>query len=290
MSEVKQPLPIATVPKDALLNKIKRVFTSATLFLVTFFIVHITFILVTALLCKMLGYKPIPTYNGIDRLPTEYKNWSTPRVFLIFMGGMLWVFLLGVSLLRVYNKQKGKEIEKLFVLWLILNCIVYFLYLIIISPLGVDNNPSGFFRGPAVVATWLRISPIIMAFFSILAVAGCVFYGYYTGYEFLKFSYSNRLIQKSSGKNHITMQYFISPVILGSIPIMAFANRITILAYLTYTVCLLAVGAGMIIKNINDITTVKCVKSDVLNRLPWLYLAILAGFIVLIKLLLIRNK
>lgn len=275
---------------DTFLNKARRVLTGACLFILTFLIVHITYTLVTSILLKILGYDPKPHFNGIANLPPDWRKWSTSRVLVIFSAGPVWVLFLGISLLRIYNKRQEKGLVKLLTLWLIINSIVYFLFIVIISPLGVENYNSGFYKGPAVIATWMRISPIIMTFFALVCVAAAILYGYYTCYEFLKYSYSSKYIQKVEGKNSITMQLFLFPAIVGGCVILAFSNFNTFFSFLTYIACMVAVSVGMFIKNSNDITTVKCLKSDVLNRIPVFYLSAVAVVLVLIKLFYMKMK
>src|ERR1700722_12574708 len=81
---------------DSFINKVKRVFTSALMFVVAFIISDSILQFTLGILAKSLGYGVDISFNILKVFPRDYRHWSRPRVAAVFLGGPLFCLLLGV--------------------------------------------------------------------------------------------------------------------------------------------------------------------------------------------------
>ena len=264
-----------TVP-DPVVNRVKRVLTSATLFIAAYIPVFLLQQFITGGLCLIFGYNPKITYNDIGNLPFEYTSWSFLRVLIIFSSGPVICLLIGIFLIDFFNQLRGKRsLFRFFILWMATCCLNLFLGFILFSPLGIEQYHSGLYVGFSIVGTWTRMGFIVTSPLALASAAASMLVGYFLFSNIIKFSFSSRLLQTPSGQRKIIVQFFIMPVLLAAPLLIALTTFKSVLLHVALLFNMLLMGMGLFI-NVGSISRdITVQKNDVLNDFPvtWLLLA-----------------
>ncbi len=266
---IEDAYPDITETDDNLFRQAKRVITSTVILIPAYVIAFLIQQYITGGLCIIFEYEPDISYNHIGNLPFHYRYWSLPRILVIFSAGPVICFIIGVIFLDLFTQLSHQDtLYRFFFLWLGVCCINVFLGFFLFTPIGVEQYFSGLYTGFSIVATWLRLSGGMMWPFAILAALGSMITGYLICGNFLKFSFSSRLLQSPKGRRKIIIQFFVIPVLVAA-PILFFlATPKTLFLHVYLTLNFLLMAIGIFLRIELDSSEVIVFKKDILNTIP----------------------
>ncbi len=256
--------------KDALVNKLKRVLTSAVLLLAAFMVTKLLvqgYILVVS---GLLGYDTTFGYHWVVVKPFEYKYWGNIRVVLIYaMPPLLCLIAAYVIQFLVISKTAAASVSKMFFFWLQTCLVNFFLAQLFILPVGVKGSMTGLYQTFSIVATWFGSTGSVFIPATVLAGAVSILWGLMTAPVMQSFSFSARMISHTRGKDAIVRQVYLFPLIIASPFIAFFSSQYSFLVHVISLTLLALVFVGTIIRHRTDISVVLCSREDVLNIWPW---------------------
>lgn len=275
--------------EDSIMNRTKRVTTSLLLFIISFIVANLVHQAVLAGLCKFFGYETTLTFNRVIALPREANYWSLARVFFIYTTPALICVAFSFFILKIFASLEDEvELSRLFLLWLHFSFISVFIVNLSVAFIGVDAPYSEFYQPFSIVATWLKLPSILLAVVSVVAFALAMFWGTVMANEFLRFSFSSKLIQTKKGKHYILRNLFVYPVILGTPVVGVIAFPGSPFYHLFYIAVLVVMWVGMMLRYERDDSDVLCNKADLANRFSLDYAGIAIALIVLVKVVLVK--
>lgn len=266
--------------KDSFAKQLKRILTSATLLITAYIIAFLLHQYMTGLMCLVFGYDPHISYNHIDNLPFDYRQWTLWRITIIFSSGPLLCLVTGIFFLDFFNSLSGSgTLLRCFMLWCSLCFLNLFFAFLLFSPIAVENYSSNLYTGFSIVGAWWRFGNLMMIPVSFIALTGSILTGFLTGSMFLKFSFSKTLIETYSGRRNILFQLFVLPVFLAAPVIILLSNDKSYLVHLFHIANLLLMSIGMFMGVESESKEMRVYGKDILNVIPFLWLCIAGGLI-----------
>jgi len=269
---------------DGITNKLRRISTSALLFILSFIASNMLLQVLVAWFSLGLKYSIKFSYNQVRVFPWDYHYWSRTNIVIIFLFSPAICFALGVlifNLLRIYTNWQN--VSRIFFFWLSVNLINLVLTHALLSPLGtpIDRN-NGLYQTFAVVGVFLWINPTLMTFVSVGSLAASLLLGAGIRKEVMRYSFSKTLIGGKKGMDVVAIQVFVLPILAGSLPVILLCSPVGFFTTVMALANLGIVSIGIFMMNSIGTSTVRCIKSDVLNHFPFIELAICstAWFIV----------
>jgi hypothetical protein len=260
-----------TLGGDALRNKVRRILTSTVLFVPAFIVTNFLLNILVGAFAMGLKYTARITYNSVSLTPFDWRHWNLKRVLVVQFAPPFLCLIAGLWLMG-YLKDNTKTIgtPRLFVFWLSVCLVNLALSGLLFAPLGVGEEVPSLYRTFAIVGSWMHFDSAIASVFSIVGITGSFFWGMMARNELLRYSYSRKLISKPAGRNSVVLQFYLLPVIVGSLPILFLGNNNGALALMFMLGNLLLISIGMFIRNTASKSTVRSVRGDILNRTPFI--------------------
>lgn len=273
--------------KDSFAGRIKRIITSAVLLLVAYIIAFLLHQYMTGLLCIAYGYEPVISYNFIDNLPDDYRQWTLWRITIIFSSGPLLCLILGIFFLDFFNSLTGRgTLLRFFVLWCAICFLNLFLSFLLVSPIAVENYSSNLYTGFSIVGAWWRMGRLLMMPMAFIALTGSILIGYLTSSMFVKFSFSKTLIDTFKGRRNILFQLYVAPILVAAPVILWLSSDKSYLVHVSHLFNLLLMTVGMFMGAENLSPNSRVYGKDVLNTIPVLWIALAGALISVILLVL----
>ncbi|HWB61959.1 MAG TPA: hypothetical protein VG603_00510 [Chitinophagales bacterium] len=260
----------STATRPRFVNRFWRIATSSLLFFICFAISYGMIQVVIGLLAMFLKYGADINYNTVYVIPRDYHYWSMARVLAVYLTApLLWLF----SGLVIFNHLRVNETREFklrpFLFWLMICLVNLCLGHLFFSPLGIRSYAGvGFYQTFAIVGTWMGLNEVMMGVFSGISIILSVAFGVLIRDELLKHSFAAHRIKTSGGKTMVVAQLYFLPVILGAVPEIALCSRANIYPTMFVLLNFAFIGAGMLIKNFNDGSNIRCFKTDMLNHIP----------------------
>lgn len=255
---------------DALVNKLKRVLTSAVLLLAAYMTTKLLVQGYIFVVSWLLGYDTAFGYHWVVVKPFEYMYWGSIRVVLIYaVPPLLCLAATYVVQFLVISKTAAASVKKMYFFWLQTCMINFLLTQLFIMPVGVSGAMTGLYQTLSIVATWFGATGSIFIPATVIAGAGAILWGLMTAPVMQSFSFSARMISYTKGKDAIVRQVFLFPLIIASPFIAFFSNQYSFLAHVISLALLALVFIGTILRHRTDTSVVLCSREDVLNIWPW---------------------
>ncbi len=269
--------------KDSFGGRVKRILSSAVLLIVAYITVFLLHQYLTGLLCTAYGYNPVISYNHIDNLPMDYREWTLWRITIIFSSGPLVCLILGIFFLDFFYSMSGSgTLLRCFVLWCSICFLNLFLSFLLVSPIAVENYSSNLYTGFSIVGAWWRLGKILMIPFSFVAMTGSIMAGYMTSDMFMKFSFSKTLIDTFKGRRNILFQLYVAPILVAAPVVLWLSNDKSYLVHVSHLINLLLMTIGMFMGAESLSGTARVFGKDVLNTIPVFWITLAGGLIALI--------
>ena len=261
---------------DDLINKILRIATSSLLFILSFISSNLLLQLFTVWMARALKYRTVFTYNLISVYPWDYHYWSRTNIVLIYFFAPLACLTIGFFAFYIlWSNTSWSNVLRIFFFWLAVNLINLVLTHALLSPLGSPNNRSdGLYQTFAVVGAFLWINPAFMVILSIGSLAASLFLGLAIRNEIMRYSFSKTLILNKRGMDSIAIQVFVLPFLAGGLPVILLCSPVGFFTTVMQLANLGIISIGVFMMNSLTGANVRCIKSDVLNHVPIIELAI----------------
>jgi hypothetical protein len=254
---------------DTLLNKLKRVLSSAMMLLASYALVQLLVQAYIYIVSFLLGYTVKFGYHWVMVKPYEYQYWGSNRVLLIYVipPVLCLIAAYAVQFLQL-NKEGGVTRMRMFWFWMHTCFINVFLTQLFIMPVGINGGLTGLYQTFSIVASWFRMDPTFFIPATVVAGSLAIFWGVMTSPKLLKFSFSARLISSLQGKDAIVRQVYLFPVIVAAPVIAVVSNQYSFLMHIVSLMLLILPVLGTIIRHRTDSGVVMCSREDVLNAWP----------------------
>ena len=255
---------------DSMLNKLKRITTSAMLFIIAFVLSRVALQSMIAGISKLLDYQVRLTYNRVYVLPSDWHKWNRLRVFGIYVFPQLVCLSVGLVIFSLIAHSTSTTIKlyRVFLFWLSICLVNTFLSHLFFAPFGTGDFSSGYYQTFSIMASWMYIKPMSMSVFSTFSIIAAILWGLVVCNEVLRYSYSSSLIKTKKGQRAIVVQTFLLPVLLGFLPCMFLSKEFYLFPNLMMFMPLIFFWIGMMSKTTTDFAPIKGGKKDVLNHLP----------------------
>ncbi|MCS6933664.1 MAG: hypothetical protein NZM35_00755 [Chitinophagales bacterium] len=278
-----------SVVADPVPNKLRRIVTSAVLLLAANIITQLAIQIYIYIFTTALGYDTTFGYHWVVAKPFAWDMWGSVRVVAIY--GMPPIFcLIGAYIVQFVfiNYSATATRKKLFYIWLQTCMVNTFLVQVFILPAGTKGGLTGFYQTFSIVATWFRAEGYYFIPLSFAAAIAAIGWGIFIAPQLHTYSFSSRLIQTREGKDAITRQVFLFPVMIAAPFIALFSNQYSFFVHVLFVAFLALMYIGVIIRHRTDHSVVLCTKEDFLNRISWIEIAITA--VIWITVILLFNK
>jgi hypothetical protein len=266
-----------TLGGDAFFNKVKRVFTSAFIFICAFIISYCLFQILIGIGALLLKYGAKISYNVVALTPNDWRYWNLKRVTAVHFTPPVICLILGFRILTALKRTKTTvSIYRLFAFWFSICLVNVVLASLLFAPLGIGQEVPSLYRTFAIIGSWMHLDIAIACVFSIIGITGSILWGLFIRNEVLRYSYSGKLLGKPNGRHSMVVQVYLLPVLLGAFPLVLLSNYNGFLPMIFILGNLLLISTGMFIKNSSSKSTVRGTRSDVLNHFPVIEAAIAA--------------
>lgn len=268
---------------DKLINKVKRVISSALLLVVAFIISNLTLRLLTGIMAKLMGYGVVITFNDVDISPNDYHYWNFGSVLAVHFLPPILCLILGIVLLAVSAIFDTVKWYNMLIVWLSICLVNVCLSQMLFSPLGAGGESSEFFQTFAVLGTAMGMGWGAMLIFTLASILASMVWGARVCDEVLKFSFSQRILKTQQGKNQVVLQVIVFPVLCAALPLFMLHSNAKLYHGSNYfpsllTIAnLLLISVGLFIKNSIDFVILEFGESDALNHIPIIELILAIG-------------
>ncbi|MBK8659995.1 MAG: hypothetical protein IPN22_14290 [Bacteroidetes bacterium] len=254
---------------DSLVNKLKRIVSSATMLLTAYALVQLLVQACIFCVSLLLGYTVKFGYHWVMVKPYEYEYWGNIRVMLIYLLPPI-LCLIGAYAIQFTRLGKDGSVLRIRMFWFWLHaCFInVFLTQLFIMPVGINGGLTGLYQTFSIVASWFRMNPTLFVPATVIAGSLAIVWGLLSSPQLLKFSFSARLITSLSGKDAIVRQVYLFPIILAAPVIAVVSNQYSFLMHLVSIMLLILPVLGTIIRHRTDAGVVMCSREDVLNQWP----------------------
>lgn len=255
---------------DPIPSKLKRIVTSATFLLGAFMLTQLIVQLYIYTFTTLLGYETQFGYHWVVAKPFAWDMWGNVRVVMIYaMPPIICLVLAYITQFVFINYSSVATRSKLFFLWLQTCLINLLLTQLFILPVGSKGSLTGFYQTFSIVATWFRVEGVYFLPVTILAAVLAVLWGIFIAPQLQTFSFSARLIQTKSGKDAMSRQVYVFPLLLAAPFIILFSNQYSFFVHVISVALMGLIYVGVIIRHRTDASVVMCSKEDFLNALNW---------------------
>lgn len=237
---------------------------------------------------KLIGaYDPNASFsfNEILNFSTDHTDWNRLRVTFVFSAAPVFLLIISILGFFKYNNDRieGKlSLGSFAALWTCVIFFNFFLTILLVSFSGKLSYDWGLYQSLAVVFAWWRFHEILLIPIVIVSLISSLLFGYFIAFNFLSFSYSNRLVYKAKGRFRFYLQVFFLPFVIGSIGILTLSTGYSILLHSAMLLNLFLVFLGMMIRSESDLYGVYEKRKDILNKNPLGWHIIAIGFWVVI--------
>ncbi len=254
---------------DTLLNKLKRVLSSAMMLLAAYALVQLLVQAYIYIVSFLLGYTVKFGYHWVSVKPYEYEYWGNMRVFLIYVipPVLCLIAAYAIQFLQL-NKMGGVTRMRIFWFWLHTCLVNVFLTQLFIMPVGINGGLTGLYQTFSIAASWFRMDPTFFIPATVVSGSLAIVWGLLMSPKVLKFSFSARLISSLQGKDAIVRQVYLFPVIVAAPVIAVVSNQYSFLMHIVSLMLLILPVLGTIIRHRTDSGVVMCSREDVLNAWP----------------------
>jgi hypothetical protein len=254
--------------RDAFSNKIKRILTGTSLFIISYLSAWAVQQYTTSGLLLLFDYHPVISFNDNADLPFDYRQWSLARINVIFSCGSLFCLLLGLITYMTLDEIPYTTF-KMFAVLITICFINLFLGYILFSPFGIDQFNSPLYKGYAIIGSWWRMGEVVFVALAIISFFSSIIFGFIIRDELLKFSFSSRMNRAVSGKKSLIIQFYILPIIISAPFILFLTTHRSFLIHCFLFVNLFLIAIGMLLKNEYGSKIVLARKEDIMNKLPF---------------------
>jgi hypothetical protein len=254
---------------DTLLNKLKRILSSAMMLLAAYALVQLLVQAYIYIVSFLLGYTVKFGYHWVSVKPYEYEYWGNMRVFLIYVVPpvLCLIAAYAIQFLQL-NKMGGVTRMRIFWFWLHTCLVNVFLTQLFIMPVGINGGLTGLYQTFSIAASWFRMDPTFFIPATVVSGSLAIVWGLLMSPKVLKFSFSARLISSLQGKDAIVRQVYLFPVIVAAPVIAVVSNQYSFLMHIVSLMLLILPVLGTIIRHRTDSGVVMCSREDVLNAWP----------------------
>ena len=197
-------------------SSLKRIGNVSLIFLLSYFSVHILYLLFTFIFAYLIDLPDIKFHFAyIDYNVEAYADWTRLRIVLLY-GLPNFMMLVSAIVLWVIMKKfsfKYKAKIKLYLLWSIITCLVFVIGNFITAPFNA--------YGIAVVASWYYIKKEVLFIVSTLFWIAIPAIAWYYSKTFMRSAYSRNFIRTKWTRVEFIGETFLLPFVLVSF-LMAF--------------------------------------------------------------------
>ncbi|MCW5907447.1 MAG: hypothetical protein KIS94_06285 [Chitinophagales bacterium] len=272
---------------DSYANRIKRIVTSALLFLIAFILTTLIYHSLLAAIATVLGYEIKFSFTRLEVLPHQIKYWSLPRTILIYVVPSVVMLTLAIIVAILLHKYKNIiTLFRMFWLWLSVCLFTTFSTHLITAAIGIASPRTAFYTAFAIPFVWMGFPAALGAVLSIAGVVVSMIWGFVTVNEFLRFAFSGSLLKARTARIYFVTQFYVLPLVVA----LPFVGLLTLsnvtVYYLSIYFSFLCIALGMFLRFYNASGAVRCNKADVLNVISPLVIIVAAALFITVKFLL----
>jgi len=238
------------VTKENSANKLPRMVTSTIFFIVAFIVSNLYLQMLIDFFSNFFDYRTIFTYSHVVSLPeptlTDIRSWNLSRVMVLYFLSPTICLVTGIILLLlIWRNNILTNRLRLFVFWLIICLVNIFLAQLLFGPFGLKGDSKDFYLTFAIVGTWMNISFVTMIFIAVAATFISIIWGVVMSHELTAFSYSSRFSASVKSRVVLTLQLYLVPLLLGSVPLLLLCREADLRPAAIVVFNLMLIGLGI---------------------------------------------
>jgi hypothetical protein len=255
---------------DSLVNKLKRTTTSFSLLVAAFIVANSLLKALIALFSWLLKYKVRFAYSEVLVTPSDYHYWNRSKIIVTTLFPPVICLIAGVVIFNFLRKNSEWSSRwRIFFFWLSVTLVNLVITHILVAPIASPyNHENGLYQTFAITYAWFFVDPALMGMASIASIFASLGVGMLLRNEIMRYSFSKKLISSKDGMDSIVLQIYLLPVVLAAAPLLLLCLRINFFTTIMEFINLGIIAMGVFAANSVWMSTTRCQKRDVLNRLP----------------------